>query len=242
MPYPLPGCKYLHLNFKMDEVRGTGAGAVSNLPRSQQRMIKNTKIKLPTRDLFSYFNDHQSHLTYPIIQRMFTEIVTGVADVHSHGSAHRDISLESVFVDNNLRCFLGELECVCSTGLQCDGMTGKEFYMAPEIWQRHSATYNGIQADVWSLGILLFILLTGNPPFERAIETDRHYQLFQQHGIKAILASYQVQLPQDAVDLLEKIFTITTNEILHHPFITTGSLQQISLFQKVLLHLKYRRC
>ena len=211
-------------------------------------MIKNTEIKLPTRDLFSYFDDHQSHLPYPTIQRMFTEIVTGVADLHSHGSAHRDISLESVFVDNNLHCSLGELECVCSTGLQCDGMTGKEFYMAPEIWQRHSATYNGIQADVWSLGILLFILLTGNPPFERAIETDRHYQLFQQHGIKAILASYQVQLPQDAVDLLEKIFTIsvnqriTTTEILDHPFITTGSLQQISLLQKVLLHLKYRRC
>jgi len=46
--------------------------------------------------------------------------------------------------------------------------------MAPEIIEKRE--YNGFAADIFSLGVILFILVTGHPPFEGANKTDPHFK------------------------------------------------------------------
>ena len=51
---------------------------------------------------------------------------------------------------------------------------GKLRFMAPEIYQRKEG-FDGYAADVWSLGVVLFVLLTGRQPYERPDERDPGY-------------------------------------------------------------------
>jgi serine/threonine protein kinase len=57
-------------------------------------------------------------------------------------------------------------------------------------------------ADVFSCGVILFILATGRPPWEQAKLADPHFDYVQRIGLAALLRSYQSELPPDAVDLL----------------------------------------
>ena len=52
---------------------------------------------------------------------------------------------------------------------------GKYFYMAPELYL--GTSYDAAKADMWSLGILLLILLTGTPPFAQANTSGTHEKL-----------------------------------------------------------------
>lgn len=49
--------------------------------------------------------------------------------------------------------------------------------MAPEIHK--SEVYNVKQADLFSLGVILFIIVLGSPPFQKAQPVDAHYELMQ---------------------------------------------------------------
>lgn len=54
------------------------------------------------------------------------------------------------------------------------GMTGTHGYMAPEI-VRESYDFDGEKADIFSLGVLLFILFFGQPPFVKACQQECKY-------------------------------------------------------------------
>ena len=59
---------------------------------------------------------------------------------------------------------------------------GTEMYMAPEIIdKRHGETYRGITADIFSLGVLLWILAFAQPPFSEASSSDRNFSILQRN-------------------------------------------------------------
>ena len=53
--------------------------------------------------------------------------------------------------------------------------------MAPEVNARKP--YHSHTADIFSLGVILFSMYSGHPPFERAIDTDRHFKYIMQGRI-----------------------------------------------------------
>lgn len=69
------------------------------------------------------------------------------------------------------------------------GAVGKAFYMAPEIY-RNDTPYNGFFSDVWSLGVMLFILVTGAPPFERPDLADPRFQMIARGKLSGMLDSW----------------------------------------------------
>ena len=54
--------------------------------------------------------------------------------------------------------------------------------MAPEIAAAQNADYCGVKADIFSLGVLLYIMAFGSPPF--ALTTDRYFRLLQNRPTK----------------------------------------------------------
>ena len=103
---------------------------------------------------------------------IFLQIVYGLDYIHHNNIIHRDIKLENIFIKknyqngvNNYICKIGDFGLARQIGEEESAITncGTERYMAPEILS--GQTY-GKQADIWSLGVLLYHLLFGEFPFK----------------------------------------------------------------------------
>lgn len=78
---------------------------------------------------------------------------------------HRDVKLENVLLDSarNLKLIDFGLSAFMSAGKKLRVHCGSPSYAAPEIIARH--LYDGPPVDVWSLGVVLFAMVTGYLPF-----------------------------------------------------------------------------
>ena len=106
------------------------------------------------------------------------QVCSALATLHATGVCHRDVSLENVLVTATGSVVLIDLG-MC---LQHDrrylvgpqGTCGKWTYMSPEIVRDEA--FHGDTVDVWATGVILFLLLTGFPPWHRASPADEHYR------------------------------------------------------------------
>ena len=144
----------------------------------------------------------------------FGQIVNGMAFLHRHEIAHRDLSLENVLLHDGIAR-------VCDFGLVACGkkqrheVVGKEFYRAPEVWTASvHQPYDPFAADVWSLGIILVILLTGAPPFESATDDDLRFRTFKRMGLLGTLQRQGIDhcIPNEMQGLLSQLLTVAPHE------------------------------
>ncbi|CAL5199074.1 unnamed protein product [Lathyrus oleraceus] len=102
-------------------------------------------------------------------RKLFQQLIDGVSYCHSRGVFHRDIKLENVLVDakGNLKITDFGLSALPQQFRE-DGLLhttcGSPNYVAPEILANRG--YNGASSDVWSCGVILYVLLTGYLPFD----------------------------------------------------------------------------
>lgn len=101
-------------------------------------------------------------------RRLFLELITGINYLHNNGIVHRDIKCENLLIDCN--GFLkvadfGFARSITDTDLSST-FCGSTVYTAPEILSGANA-YNPRLSDIWSCGVVLFIMLTGGLPFSR---------------------------------------------------------------------------
>jgi len=90
----------------------------------------------------------------------------GAKECHSHNVLHRDFKLDNILLDRNLKtakiCDFGVSKLIKRNETIYD-QCGTPAYLAPEIAAERG--YENFTVDVWSLGICLFVILTGTVPF-----------------------------------------------------------------------------
>jgi len=95
------------------------------------------------------------------------QVILGMECLHSYGFVHRDIKPENIIIDCNGHAKLADLGFCKRIGHGTDMRSytslGTPEYMAPEMIQ---ALGHGKQVDLWTLGILLYEMLNGHPPFQ----------------------------------------------------------------------------
>lgn len=177
-------------------------------------------------DLHSYVSDSdKGSLSCIDAMSVLSQVASGIAFLHLHGIAHRDVSLENVFMHQG-RCKLGDFGLATRNQVERGGQhlrVGKKYYMAPEIvdGEHH---YSPKAADVWSLGIMLFIMLTGSPLVTLASQNARGFRAFKKVGVRQVIDSWGLGpvVWESVVDLLDGMLQVnpakrlTMEQVLEH--------------------------
>ncbi|KAF7837636.1 CBL-interacting serine/threonine-protein kinase 1-like isoform X1 [Senna tora] len=115
-------------------------------------------------------------------RKLFQQLIDGVSYCHNKGVFHRDLKLENVLVDaeGNIKISDFGLSAL-PQHFRADGLLhttcGSPNYVAPEILSNKG--YDGATSDTWSCGVILFVILTGNLPFD-----DRNLAVLYQRILK----------------------------------------------------------
>ncbi|CAL0301339.1 unnamed protein product [Lupinus luteus] len=107
-------------------------------------------------------------LNEDVAHKYFKQLINAVDFCHSRGVYHRDIKPENILLDENGNLKVSDFGLSALTeSKRQDGLfhtpCGTPAYVAPEIIKRKG--YDGAKADIWSCGIVLFVLLAGYLPF-----------------------------------------------------------------------------
>lgn len=102
-------------------------------------------------------------------RKYFQQLISAVDYCHNRGVYHRDLKPENLLLDEhgNLKVSDFGLSALAESKSQEDGLLhttcGTPAYVAPEVIHRKG--YDGAKADIWSCGVVLFVLLAGYLPF-----------------------------------------------------------------------------
>ncbi|XP_075074941.1 CBL-interacting serine/threonine-protein kinase 24-like isoform X2 [Nicotiana tabacum] len=102
-------------------------------------------------------------------RRYFQQLIDAVAHCHSKGVYHRDLKPENLLLDcqGNLKVSDFGLSALPQQGVELLHTTcGTPNYVAPEVLSNRG--YDGAAADVWSCGVVLYVLMAGYLPFDEA--------------------------------------------------------------------------
>ncbi|ELR13641.1 protein kinase [Acanthamoeba castellanii str. Neff] len=118
-------------------------------------------------DLYDYISTYR-RLSVPNALKLFRQIVAGLLYCHQHLVIHRDIKPENILLTEDLQVKIGDFGFSRSFNPHAAMETacGSLTYAAPEVIAGKG--YLGPKADVWSLGCVLYVLLTGALPFDGA--------------------------------------------------------------------------
>jgi len=152
----------------------------------------------------------------------FQQIVSGLRHCHDKGIIHRDMKPENLLLDANGALKISDFG-LSNTILTSEQMLkthcGSEKYAAPEVMQ-NTDPYIGPPVDVWSIGVILYIMVAGAFPFVEATMKCELYSSFV-----AGTFEFPKAMSNDLVDLLTRTFAalpaqrITLAQIAEHPWV-----------------------
>lgn len=190
---------------------------------SDEKLIYMIMTLCPAGDLHGYIAEHGAFPEYQA-KAIFKQIVSAVDYLHTMNIAHRDLKPENILLEKDMTVKLADFGFSKeTTGNQLmKTKCGSPIYTAPEIITQPE--YDGKMADMWSLGVILFVMLTGKVPWE---SVTNETQLFFQ------IRTARYHIPENinrlAAKLIGELMTpqpemrCTAKEVLTHPWLQENS-------------------
>ncbi|KAJ3324086.1 hypothetical protein HDV06_000627 [Boothiomyces sp. JEL0866] len=201
-----------------------------NIAQLYEVICSESKIYMVTEycvggELLDYITKHgKMDDTKSKTQRIFQQIVEAVGKCHEKNFAHRDLKLENILLTEHANIKL--IDFGFTRGLDdnlLETYCGSSAYAAPGIKGLNleiinGQKYSGPEADIWSLGIILYTMVCGYLPFDEESDKETHKSISE---MKYVIPDF---LQPETVDLISRILRknpserIGINEILGHPW------------------------
>ncbi len=148
-------------------------------------------------ELFDFIKKTEIGLKEKYAKFLFRKILKGVQAIHNLGICHRDLKLQNILLDE----LFDPKICDFGFATEIEGkdgsrklteILGSQYYVAPEIYLRRA--YDGIKADIFSLGVILFNLTTGKIGFFEANRKDEYYRYIITHHHELYWKKVQKQI------------------------------------------------
>ncbi|KAG0762293.1 hypothetical protein G6F57_007265 [Rhizopus arrhizus] len=153
-------------------------------------------------------------------RRFSRQIISALDYMHRNSIVHRDLKIENILLDrearnikvvdfglSNLYCPERRLKTFC----------GSLYFAAPEVIV--GQPYRGPEIDVWSLGVVIYVMVTGSVPFDDPSLTGLHAK------IKRADVRFPTYMSSACKDLLQRIFVVDRKkrvilaDVIRHPWI-----------------------
>ncbi|KAK6542190.1 serine/threonine-protein kinase KIN2 [Orbilia ellipsospora] len=150
------------------------------------------------------------------------QIASALDYCHRNSIVHRDLKIENILISKtgDIKIIDFGLSNLYSPRSLLGTFCGSLYFAAPELLQ--AKPYLGPEVDVWSFGIVLYVLVCGKVPFDDQSMPALHAK------IKRGLVDYPAWLSQDCKSLLSRMLVTdprqraTLMEIMHHPWMNKG--------------------
>ena len=129
----------------------------------------------PKGEIYNYIYFSQSGLEEKYAKVIFLKILEGVQACHNANICHRDLKLQNILFDEQFNPKICDFGLAAFNKEDLKDFLGTPSHVAPEILLNRK--YNGFKADIFSLGVVLFNLVTGKPGFLKANTDDYYYIL-----------------------------------------------------------------
>ncbi|KAJ1922148.1 Serine/threonine-protein kinase MRCK alpha [Mycoemilia scoparia] len=189
---------------------------------------------VPGGDLFSMLDRSENAILDENSTKYYVaEIVLAIEDLHKLGYVHRDIKPQNLLIDAQGHIKLADFgSCIRIDIIGTDSSganipVGTCDYIAPEVLQAREGRAGkryGAECDWWSLGVVMYEMLYGDPPFysDTVPETYARVMAFSQH----LTFDDSLAISDEAKDLMKRLLTHKdrrlgkkgSNEIKSHPF------------------------
>jgi len=197
-------------------------------------------------NLFTSINK-MGYLPESLSKKIFKQLIETIKYIHSKGIVHRDIKPDNILLNLNNEiklCDFGVSKEI-KKGILIKDICGTPAFIAPEILL--NKPYNPYMTDIWSCGIVLYLMSTGIFPFNG----------YNEHQLNKNILSGKFNkmnnVSNELIDLINKILELNPNkrisidEILKHPWLNTNENNDINnnkdLFTKAekIIYYKLRK-
>ena len=168
----------------------------------------------------------RKRLTEIEVQCYIVQLIKALKYLHSHRVIHRDLKLGNLFLTEKMELKVGDFGL--ATKLDFEGerkrtVCGTPNYIAPEILD--GKTGHSYEVDIWSLGVIIYTLIIGKPPFEtRDVKTT-----YKRIKMNAYTFPESAIISEAAKNLIAQILVLdpgkrpTLDQILTHDFFNQGT-------------------